>query len=124
MIIPAHWVSLQEVITGASMTDGFNNPWLRWHQSFEDYPSHLSDIDDLPMTTTDNFERTKKYMPHDKDVVGTTPIVPREDNDEKYSFYDIQGESPYSNPPNPNFITVDHGLDEEFIWAFGKSLYN
>jgi hypothetical protein len=25
---------------------------------------------------------------------------------------------------NPNQITVDHGLDEEHIWAFGKSLYN
>jgi hypothetical protein len=36
------------------------------------------------MHETDNFERTKKYLPKDKNVVGTTPIVPREDNDEKY----------------------------------------
>jgi len=54
------------------------------------------------MHTTDNFERTKKYLAKGKDVMGTTPVVPREDNDEKYSFYDIQGESAFSNPPNPN----------------------
>jgi hypothetical protein len=106
------------------MTDSFSNPWLRWHKSFEDYPSNHSDIDDIVMHETDNFERSKKYLSKNKDVVGTSPAIPREDNDEKYSFYDIQGESPYSNPPNPNQITIDHGLDEEHIWAFGKSLYN
>ena len=42
----------------------------------------------------------------------------KEDNDEKFEFYDIQGESLYSNPPEPTWITVDHGLDEDEIWAF------
>ena len=36
----------------------------------------------------------------------------------------MQGESMYSHPPDPNYITVDHGLDEDSIWAFGKNLYN
>jgi hypothetical protein len=42
----------------------------------------------------------------------------REDSDEKFEFYDIQGESLYSNPPEPNWITIDHGLDEDYIWSF------
>ncbi len=48
----------------------------------------------------------------------------REDSDEKFEFYDIQGESLYSNPPEPNWITIDHGLDEDYIWSFQKTLYN
>ena len=84
------------------MTDSFNNPWLRWHQNFEEYPSHLHDIDDISMHTTDNFERTKKYLAKGKDVMGTSSVVPREDNDATSSSYDIQGESALSNPPNPN----------------------
>lgn len=30
----------------------------------------------------------------------------------------------YSNPPDPNNPTIDHGLDEEFIWAFGRTMMN
>lgn len=59
-----------------------------------------------------------------KDVVGVTPILPRQDSDEIFEFYDVQGESLYSNPPNPNSILVDHGLDEEHIWAFQHTLFN
>ena len=47
-----------------------------------------------------------------------------DDNDELLHFYDIQGESLYTNPPSPNTLTVDHGLDEEKVWAFRMSGYN
>ena len=124
LIIPANFVTMQEVVTGADMTGHIENPWLRWHKSFEDYPSFLADIDDYALHKTDNFERFKRYTPLKKHVVGSSPIIPRQDNDEKFSFYDIQGESLYSHPPNPNNIIVDHGMDEEHIWAFGRSLYN
>ena len=70
------------------------------------------------------FERFKKYKAAKKDVVGITPIIPRQDNDEAYEFYDIQGESLYSNPPPSSSPVIDHGVDEEYIWAFGSSLYN
>ena len=102
----------------------FTNPFLRWHKSFENYSSHLHDIDDFALYQSDEFERLKKYAPDDKDVAGITPIIPRVDNDEALEFYDIQGEGPYTNPPNPNTPTIDHGQDEHHIWAFGKSLYN
>lgn len=34
------------------------------------------------------------------------------------------GESMYTNPPDPNFPTVDHGVGEEKIWAFRMTGYN
>lgn len=76
------------------------------------------------MHETDDFERMKQFKPDKKKVVGVTPIIPKQDNDELFEFYDMQGESLYSNPPNPNSLSIDHGLDEEKIWAFNHTLYN
>lgn len=42
----------------------------------------------------------------------------------KLYFYDTQGESLYTNPPDHNQPTIDHGLDEEHIWAFNLTGYN
>lgn len=112
------------MITGAKMDNYYDLPHLRWHKSFEEYPSHLSDIDDIAFDRVDQYERLKKYNPNPKHVVGTTPLVPREDNDEKLEWFDIKGESLYSNPPDPQQIHIDHGLDENHIWAFQKSVYN
>ncbi len=47
-----------------------------------------------------------------------------DDNDELLHFYDIQGESLYTNPPDPNFIHIDHGLEEDHVWAFRHTFYN
>lgn len=55
---------------------------------------------------------------------GTTHAIPMQDNDQKFYFYDVQGESIYTNPPDPNIPVIDHGLDEEHIWAFGLTAYN
>ena len=66
----------------------------------------------------------KKFKSDPKKVVGTSGIIPAEDTDEKFLFYDIQGESVYSNPPNPQQITTDSGAEEDTIWAFGKDMFN
>ena len=124
MVIPNASITPDMLWEGAVLDQHFDNPFLRWHKSFEDYPSFLSDMDDYAMTETDEFERLKKYKAKKKDTVGVTPILPRQDSDEIFEFYDVQGESVFSNPPNPNHITVDHGLDEEHIWAFQSTLYN
>jgi hypothetical protein len=110
--------------TGSLINFHFNNPFIRWHQSFENYPHFHNDIDDYCLTYYDEFERFKKFKPEKKKVVGSSPVIMREDSDEKFEFYDIQGESLYSNPPEPNWITIDHGLDEDHIWSFQKTLYN
>lgn len=81
-------------------------------------------MDDYACHETDEFERFKKYKALKKHVIGDTPAIMREDNDEKWEYNDIQGENLYSHPPDPNHIVVDHGLDEEHIWAFQKTLYN
>ena len=101
-----------------------DNAFLRWHQSFDDYSTFHNDIDDIPMHEFDEFERHKKFKASQKHVVGVTPVIPREDTDEKLEFWDIQGESLYSHPPDPNTPCIDHGLDEDTIWAFPKTLYN
>lgn len=118
-----HW-SLDLLINGAKGDAYYDNPFIRWHESYEKYSSHLSDLDDVPLYQTQDFERIKKFKAKNKDVVGTARAIPLEDNDEKWEYYDLQGESLYSHPPDPNTITVDHGLDEENIWCFPKNLYN
>lgn len=97
---------------------------MRFHESIEDYPHNHGEWDDHSLYTTDNFERMKPHMAKSEDVVGTTPVVPIDDNDFNLKFYDIQGESLYTNPPDPNLITMDHGLDEDHIWSFRMTLYN
>lgn len=101
-----------------------NNPFTRFHQSIEDYPQEMDNMDDMKLYTTDNFERLKPLMPKEGSTVGTTTVIPTVDTDEKLIFYDAQGESLYTNPPNPNAPVIDHGLDEDHIWAFRKSNYN
>lgn len=51
-------------------------------------------------------------------------MIPTEDNDQKLYFYDVQGESVYTNPPDPNAPVIDHGLDEHNIWAFNVTGFN
>ena len=109
---------------GAAYSQWISNPFIRHHESIAEYPSHLSDIDDYPLTYTDEFERMKKFKADSKNVVGSTPIIPKQDNDEAWEYYDIQGESLYSNPPDHNFPMIDSGMDEENIWAFHRTLFN
>mmetsp|Transcript_36145 Transcript_36145/g.55505 ORF Transcript_36145/g.55505 Transcript_36145/m.55505 type:complete len:306 (+) Transcript_36145:359-1276(+) len=106
--------------TGVSI----DNPFLRHHKSFEDYPSHLYDQDDHAFTITDSFERLKAQAPKEKDVVGGVNFIPPMDNDEKFQWSNLQGENVFTNPPNPNKPLIDHGVDEESIWAFPRSNYN
>lgn len=30
----------------------------------------------------------------------------------------------FTNPPDSNMPTIDHGLDEDYIWGFQRSIYN
>lgn len=92
--------------------------------SLEEYPDFHDDIDDVSLQYWDNFERLKKFQPKEGTTVGDTNIIPQEDNDMKLYFYDVQGESVYTNPPDGNIPVFDHGLDEEYIWAFASSGYN
>lgn len=117
-------ISLNNLITGEIEKSYIDNPFQRMHQSIEDYPDFLDDIDDVSLLEYDNFERLKPFQAKKGTTVGDTPAIPTEDNDQKLYFYDVQGESVYTNPPDSNSPTIDHGVDEEFIWAFQRTGYN
>lgn len=124
VLIPNVTVASTMLWEGAMPEFTIDNAFQRHHQSIADYPSHLSDVDDYPLTYTDEFERFKKYKPEKKHTVGGTPIIPMQDNDEAFVYYDIQGESLYTNPPDHTYPLVDHGLEEDHIWAFHRTLFN
>jgi len=124
VVIPNVTMTSSMLFEGALPEFSIDNAFMRHHKSIEEYPSHLSDIDDYALTYTDEFERFKKFKPDKKNVVGSTPIIPMQDNDEAFNYYDIQGESMYTNPPDHNIPLVDHGSDEDHIWAFHRTLFN
>jgi hypothetical protein len=115
-------MSMGNIIGGYTDKNYLDNPFQRFNISLEQYPSFLEDIDDIGFLEYDNFERMKTFDP--KSFAGETPAIPTEDNDTKFQFYDVQGESLYTNPPDPNSPTIDHGLEEEQIWAFNVTGYN
>ena len=117
-------IRLDSLIHGISPQTSIDSPFVRFHENIEEYGSILDNADDIALYEVDNFERQKHFNPKEKDVVGTSPIIPTQDTDEKLIWYDTQGESLYSNPPDPNNPVIDHGLDEEKIWAWRMTTYN
>lgn len=123
MVINNWAVTMDELFNGATQDTHIDNPFLRHHKSIEQYSSHMADNDDYCMTETDNFERAKRLQPTMDKVEGVTGLIPENDNeDDPRTFY--EGENIFTVPPNPNYPSVDHGLDEDHIWAFQKDLYN
>ena len=84
----------------------------------------MDDIDDIGLIEYDNWERLKPFTAKKGTTVGGTQYIPLEDNDQKPVFYDLQGESIYTNPPDTNMPSIDHGLDEDYIWNFPLSAFN
>jgi hypothetical protein len=114
-------MSIETMRDQVSIKPYFNNQFVRMHESIEDYSYSQDDIDDHSLYETDNYERMKPFTAKKNDVVGLSTVIPLDDNDEMLHFYDIQGESVYSNPPDPNMPTIDHGIEEDKIWAFRLS---
>lgn len=117
-------ISREQILEGNLPKTYLDNAFLRWNEKIDQNPHHQDDIDDHVLYETDNFERMKPYQAAEKDVVGTHQVIPMDDDDGKLTFYDIQGESLYTNPKDPNLPTIDHGLDEDNVWAFQMSVYN
>jgi hypothetical protein len=117
-------LNFERLMTGGQMDYHLDNPFSRFHQNIQDYPHFHDDIDDLRMIDYTNWERLRPYTAKEGTTVGDTKIIPDEDNDQKLVFYDYQGESIYTNPPDPNMPFIDHGLDEDHVWAFQLNGYN
>lgn len=99
-IVPNVNISSEMLFEGALPNFWNMNPFIRHHENIFQYSGHLYDIEDHPKIHFDNFERLKKFAPKKKSTIGVTKIIPQQDNDEAWEYYDIQGESLYSNPPN------------------------
>lgn len=82
--LPNSSVNTATIIDGRVMEPSFDNPFLRWHKSYEDYDAFLHDVDDVPFTFIDEYERIKKYRPQEKNVAGVAPLIPLNDDDEAY----------------------------------------
>lgn len=114
----------ESMTSGARFRPYLNTHFTRFNETIEDYCDFQDDMDDIDLYTVDNFERVKIQQGKKENFVGTTPAIPYDDNDENLHFYDIQGESLYTNPPDSNMLTVDHGLEEDHVWAFRLTTYN
>lgn len=117
-------LSFQSIVDGTLMRPMIDNAFVRFHKSIEQYPQEHENMDDVSLYQIDNLERMKPLMPKKGTVVGTTSLIPTPDTDEKLIFHDTQGESLYTNPPDPNVPVIDYGMDELSPWSFRRSNYN
>ena len=115
---------MDQITEGVKPTQFFSNTFTRFNEQIEKYPDELFNADDHDFFTTDNFERMKHFAPKEGKTVGLTRVIPFQDTDEKYIHYDLQGESMYTNPPDPNKPAVDHKHDEQHIWNWQKTIMN
>jgi hypothetical protein len=111
-------VRLDSLTHGIVETPVFNNPFTRFHESIEQNPHCMEDIDDFSMFEYDNWERFKKFDLKEGTYAGDTIAIPMEDNDTKLYFYDTYGESVFTSPPDNNIPHIDHRLEEDHIWAW------
>lgn len=88
-IIPNINMSSEMMFEGAVPEFWNKNPFMRHHENIFQYSSHLYDIDDHAKTNFDNFERLKKFAAKKKTTIGVTKIIPQQDNDEAWDYYDI-----------------------------------
>lgn len=117
-------VSLDAITSGRTMRPYLNTAFTRFHESIEQYPAFLDDIDDIALDTTDDFERTKMFKAKKGTTVGDASIIPMDDDDMTFKWNNVYGENVYSCPPGSNSPTIDHGLEEDKVWAFRKSTNN
>ena len=92
--------------SGLRLTNGFNirfdslsngilpetaldNPFVRWNETIEENRNVLHSFDDEPLYKFEKYERLRHTDPDEKKTVGVAPLIPREDNDEKWYWSDI-----------------------------------
>ena len=54
-------VPFEYITSGYLFKASFDNPFTRFHESIEENPHFLDDIDDIEMCYTDNWERLKRF---------------------------------------------------------------
>jgi quinol monooxygenase YgiN/DNA-binding transcriptional MerR regulator len=106
------------------MNSFIDNQFHRWNSKIDENSAHHDDFDKHVMYENDTLERMKPFKMAKDKAVGETTVIPMDDNDGIYHHTNHQGESAWTNPPDPNKPYIDHSLDEESVWAFRKTVYN
>jgi hypothetical protein len=101
-----------------------NAPFTRFNEDVEKYPDFIGDIDDVYNKSYEHFDRFKYFDPKKGSTVGQHFWLPKTDDDTKLVWGDNDGDTPFSDPPDPNMPAVDHGLDEDNLWNFNRTPYN
>lgn len=70
------------------------------------------------MYETDDVERFKQFKPLAKHVDGITEQIAPIDDETIPVWADGFGETPISQPMTAQAPTIDHGMDEDYVWAF------
>ena len=109
---------VNQITEGVLPRQFIDNQFIRWNEVIDEYPEHHDDIDDCTLYETDNPERFKQFKPLEKHVDGVTEQIAPIDDETIPVWSDGFGENPISQPPTSQAPTVDHGMDEDYVWAF------
>lgn len=72
---------LDSIYSGVLEKTYLDNPFQRFHESIEEYPHFLDDMDDVNFIEYDNWERLKPFDPKQGTTEGEVTALPLEDND-------------------------------------------
>jgi len=67
-------MSIKSILGGYQDKTYIDNPFTRFHESIEQNPHFLDDIDDRGVTYNDEYERLKPFQP--TEYVGQTQAIP------------------------------------------------
>lgn len=70
------------------------------------------------------YDRLKKFEAKKGTTASDWFVHNFEDNDTKLQYVNVQGETLYTNPPDPNRLNMDHRLEEDSIWNFNLDTLN
>jgi hypothetical protein len=117
-------ITMDQIYRGTIYKPFLNAPFTRFSEDVEKYPDFIGDIDDVFNKSYEHFDRFKYFDPKKGSTVGQHFWLPRTDDDTKLIWGDTDGDTPFSDPPDPNIPAVDHGLDEDNLWNFNRTPYN
>lgn len=115
-------VRRDEIVSGKKQQVSLDNPFMRWHQSFDTNSTHMDDWDDMVLKETDNFERAKRHQAKESDTVGINSVIPYEEDE--LAWDDAFGENPLNHAPDGNMPVIDHRIEEDQVWAFRTNWFN
>lgn len=100
-------------------------PFTRFSNEIADQPEFFDEDDrEKVHNTVDNLERLKPFVPKEGTTSGEYYHAILDDNDEKFKWNGVEGDTQFTEPPDSNYgPAVDHRMDEERIWNFTQDIF-